>query len=249
MTAVVTSAAVGPLELPRTGTGPRITDPVVDVILDFLGWKLSHDLNANLAYFAGTSVEACPASNRFPYNPFEPRGHYGKRPLPALYLWWDGTSEPYQPTIVLKGRARTLRMLYVFQELSSKQGMEERAGLFASIEASIVEGAAWDGHPSYGYDTKTAGTPVSESVGAFASWDWSYLGGEAVQRVGTDSEDRPERAGRDFPGFAAMFRTRELVQPSYSAAHTTDSPVTHKHNGVDILDRTLEPSDGTDAQP
>ena len=85
------TSQVGPLTLPiqAGATNAKLEDPVVEVLLDYLAWSLNNDLSAKLAQLTGTSSVAVPTANVFTFDPFEPRGHSVKRPVPSLFVWWD----------------------------------------------------------------------------------------------------------------------------------------------------------------
>jgi hypothetical protein len=248
---------VGALTLPVPVASPttaKLTDPVVEAILDYLAWSLNTDLSMRLAQLTGTSTTAVPTANRFTFDPFEPRGHSVRRPVPALFVWWDGTSTPYPFSQLHNGRQRTISVMYIFDELPALAEMDRRSGLMAAVEASVVKALDRRHHPSYSYNSMPLGTPIDESVGDAHQWDVAYLGGQGIQRVGIDDTsttpalDRP--SGRHYPAFVALLRVRELVQPVQPSApdgELHDSLFTIKNDGVTIMERVLEAPDGQGA--
>lgn len=246
----VDNAIVGPLDLPVAAgsLNAAFADPIVDALADFLGWMLRHDLDAKLAQLTGTSATAVvQATNVFTFDPFGARAHSVKRPLPALYVWWDGESEPWAVSTVRKGRKRKLQALYIFEEQPARQQMDLRTGLFPAVDAVFSRAADMGGHPDYAYTGNEAGVLLKDSL-AYNNWDWSYLGGTtgAVKRIGIDdpeTEVRTKRqrvAAQDYPAFWARFATEELTQPNASGTLLGDSPLTIVNEGVTVLERELE---------
>lgn len=243
-------ANVGPIALPLAAgsASDAITDPIVEGIADFLGWMLRHDLDDKLATLTGTSATAVPVANVFTFDPMHPRGHSVRRPVPALYVWWDGTVEPWRVSILRSGMKRTIHALYVFEEPPKRDAMELRRGLFATVNATLARAADQGGHPNYAYNGTPNGTLLRHAIGNL-TWDWSYMGGQegAVRRIGVDDPDttatprRERRSGQDFPAFMARFQTEELVQPNESGLKLlADSTIEMVTDGVTIASRVLE---------
>lgn len=235
------SSPVGALTLPvAAGSAQeRLADPILDALLDFAAWTIGTALDARLANLTGTSAVAVPATNRFAFNPVDPRGINVHLPVPALFCWWDGASAVVQHSLVRLRRERTLRLLYVFDELPHTDQLVLRAGLFAACDAALAQAASRGRHPSYSYGGRPAGTPLIQSVGAVGSWAWGYAGGQAVERFAIDNAERTggrKRVfGRDWPAFAASFVVHERVD-DWSLVDPTDvwPQVTH----------TIQASDG-----
>lgn len=253
-----TTSPVGALTLPLPAgaSQAQLADPVVEALLDFLAWTLCHDLDAKLGQLLATGATAVPAANRYSYDPFEARGDRVRRRVPSLFVWWDGQSQPWRPTQLQRGRQREVKALYIFQEHPGHAEMARRSGMFAAVDASWAKAADLGGHPSYSYGGKPAGTLLENSVGDWGSWDWEYLGGRGVQRVGIDDPNTDQLgvhvSGQHFPAFAAVFSVREVIvssQPVDPTNVTTDSPFATTEGGAPMLDRTLEPTDGQDAEP
>lgn len=254
------TSAVGALTLPYEAARVEaaLADPVVDALLDFLAWSLCQELDDRLATLNGTSSTAVPTNSRYAYNPLEPTNRVRFRP-PALFCWWDGNSTSTQWTMLQRLRTRSVKALYVFQELPSLSAMNQRRGLFNAVDSAFERAADRDGHPLYSYAGKPAGTELSRSVGADL-WEWSYVGGKGITRVqlgeplktvDSPTANRQQMVGRDFPAFAAEFQVRELVelpQPEDSTDVLIDSAFSISHDGVEILDRTMLGTDGTDVE-
>ena len=256
------TSPVGALTLPvPAGTSQaQFTDPVVAALLDFLAWSLNNDLNSkltNMTALEAAAISTATPNNRYPFDPFHPRGHSIKRRVPALYVWWPGESTVWRPNMTQKARTRDIHALYVTEEHSAFDEMERRVGLMAAVDASWHKAALRGAHPSYSYNSKPTGTPLEDSTGEYASWDWEYVGGQAIRRVNVDDPNTTHVGGRaqgqSLPGFAAVFRVRELVlAPILTDPDdvTTDSTFALTHDGADIdFDRVLEAPDGDEAQP
>lgn len=248
------------LPVPAGDSQEQFTDPVVAALLDFLAWSLTNDLDSKLANLTATDAAALSISapdNRYPFDPFHPRGHHIKRNIPALYVWWPGDSTVWRPNMTQLGRARDIHALYVVQEMPQYDEMERRVGLMSAVDASWLKAANRGAHPSYSYNSKPNGTPLEDSTGEYSSWEWEYIGGQAIRRVNVDDPNTAHVGGRaqgqSLPGFAAMFRVRELVLfPIMTDPDdvTTDSTFSATHNGADIdFDRVLEAPDGDEALP
>lgn len=212
------TSLVGALTLPvAAGTAQqRIADPVLDALLDFLAWSLGTDLSARLAQLTGTGATAVPTANRYAHDPQHPRGRSIRFQLPALFMWWGGQSTIAPYSTLRTRRERELSALYIFDELPGTDETVRREGLFAAADACFAKAAQGNGHPSYGYGSAAAGTPLTQSVGGIGSWAWRYIGGATVQRIGIDDAStgnvrRGAASGRDFPAFAARFLVHELV--------------------------------------
>lgn len=248
------------LPLPAGRPKEKLADPIVEGLLNFLGWCLCNDLDAKLAQLAGTSETASPPDNRYAFDPTEPQGHKARFRLPALFVWWDGTSQSKQHTQLQKLRERNVDALYIFQELPSRAALELRSGLFAAVDACFTKAAERGGYPTYSYNGKTPGTTLEESIGDPNTWEWSYVGGQGIRRIGIgdsnagnfgDRNPSATSAGQRHPAFAARFLVRELVlmaQPD-SSNLTQDSPVAITHNGALLLTRTLPGPDGQTTPP
>lgn len=247
----VDNAAVGALDLPIAAgsEGDALTDPVVEGIADFLGWMLRHDLDAKLANLPATSATAVKAANVYTFDPMHPRGHSVKRPVPALYVWWDGTSSPWPVSQIRTGRKRTIQALYIFNEHPALDEMNKRRGLFAAVDACFARAADQGGHPDYAYGNAENGELLRHSIGDDFTWGWRYLHGQegSIRRVGIDDPEtdmRPRKrrmSGRDWPAFLARFEVEEIIQPNTdNATVTADSEIDITNDDFTAVERILE---------
>ena len=260
------TSAVGAQTLPvpaATLATDAFADPVVDALLDFLAWSLNNDLNTRLAQLPGTSIYAVPNGTlpagkdfRYAYNPHDRRAPHARLWVPALHVWWDGTSTPWRPGQLQRGIERNINVLYLFDELPGSDPFVMRAGLFTAVDESFAKAAERGGHPSYSYNSKPAGTALDDSTGPFCMWEWEYLGGKGLPRIGIDDPNTsnfgPTVAGKTVPGFAALVRVREIIQPPQPEDPgdvLTDGTVTILQGDLEIMDRTFEPDDGSGALP
>jgi hypothetical protein len=247
------------LPLAAGDVGDALSDPIVDAILDFVAWYLNNDLNAKLAKLNGTSEVAVPTQNRFAFDPTEPQGIKSSFKLPALFVWWDGLAQKMPFSQLQDRRVRSIELLYIFQELPATAALELRSGLFAAVDASIAKAAERGYHPSYSYNSKTAGTRLDASIGDYGSWCWDYIGGQGIKRIGLGDSNTTNfgsrnpstrTAGKSHPAFAGRFRVEELIQPPQPEDPTNitrDSACAIDNDGVRILDRVLEAPDGQNA--
>ena len=244
-------APVGPLDLPLEAVGATLADPVVTALLPYLSHCLNADLNPRLALMTGTSAEAAPATNLFAWDPTEPRAHNVRLPVPSLFVWWGGESQLQQLGPLLWVRERTLRAIYVFDELPGLDQFAARTGLLNAVDASLAKAAQRDRHPTYAPPGLPAGTEVSRSIGEPHAWAWQYLGCAALQRFGIDDASyttggtKKKASGRDYPALAASFRVQERVAPE-QAERLEDGPATITTFGVDIFERELQGADGSE---
>ena len=125
---------VGGLVLPLSSgdEDAPLTDPVVETILDFLGFSLQAALNPKLGTVNGMSLEACPIDNRFAYDPGDT---FVRNPFPALYVFWPGISRVVPETLVYHRREREITILYVFDEHIQPSSMSARSGLLNAVDA------------------------------------------------------------------------------------------------------------------
>lgn len=245
---------VGPLDLPLSagGSGGEIDDPAVSALLDLLAFVTKDALDARLANVDGAPTDACPVANRFPYDPFDPRANHVRRPVPGLFVWWDGRDETVRLSQLHYQRARNLRAMYIFPELPSTASLDNRRGLFNAVSAAWVKAAAVDGHISWSYNGKPAGTPLSASWGP-VTFGWECLGEGELVRIGIDDANtRPtgrHPSGRDYPAYIRMFRFLEDVEPRKMVTPDDlngDHDVAIYNDGDHILDRILGAPDGSE---
>lgn len=234
------TSAVGPLPLPIAAgaLGDRIADPAVDALLDFLSYSLNASLNAKLANVAGTSTTAVPTANRFPFNPTDPRGHHVRLPVPSLFVWWDGKSQPFERmSAIYEYRQRELQVLYVFDELPSMAAMTVRAGLLAAVDATFFKAAERGYDPAYAYGSAAAGQLLQFMAADPDLFSFTYQGG-SPGRFGINAPEGGADSGRDYPALRGSFLVRERIeQPTM-----TDEDV------AGDVDLTIRASDGSSSQ-
>lgn len=208
------SAKVGALDIPiqSGGVKERLSDPLVDKLLDFSAFVIKNALDAKLHDLLGTSTDAVPEKNRFPYNPLEPRGKHRVLSPPALFVWWNGRSKISKHSSIYYMRERELRLLYVFPELPQTAELERRAGLLNAVDACLHQASFWMGHDEYG-----SGASIRSQLGYPCMTEWEYLGGEPG-RFGIDEGAGVERrisrhSGRDYPALKGYFALYERVTP------------------------------------
>jgi hypothetical protein len=174
---------VGALELPLApGTSnSAIDDPLVSGVLAYMAFCLKERLDAKLANLNGTSADALPTTNRFPWDPegYFVRGHQDGAisPFPALYVWRRGKSVREELSLVVEARRQVLGVLYVFEELVLPGALEDRYGLRSAVDAVFHDAIANGEHPGYGHNGAPLGTPLKTSL-QLAGWGLQYEGGE-----------------------------------------------------------------------
>ncbi len=174
------ASSVAALDLPLApgALNSAVLDTSVDGLLAYFAFWLQYDLNTKLANLMGTSADACPAANRFPWNPMEPsktfvRGRQdgNTSPFPALYLWLDkAKAKPY--TTIYDLRDRKGGILWVFDELTLPGGLVDRYGLRAAVEATIWRAASLARHPGFGLPGGPLGQPIDVALKLSAMGFW-----------------------------------------------------------------------------
>lgn len=217
------TTTVGPLTLPIAAgaVGSSLDDHVVLCALDYLAHWLNQYLNAKLAQQTGTSFEAVPSGNKFPWDPstyFVLGDNDGDtNPFPALYAWWEGRSQvvPERTSLLYDARARDIQIAYVFDELVAPGGLRSRNGLLNAVDATFHRALDRMAHPTFGYNGDPVGTPIWRSLSLA---ELRYLGstqGRFEQQVPT-SNPAPGGPGegsvvRGFPMLRASLRVVETV--------------------------------------
>jgi len=217
---------VGGLQLPvpAGAAGEKLTDPVVEALLDFSAFYIKNACDAKVANFspAGTQVDACPVANQFTFDPLEARGHQVKLPVPSLYVFWQGDSKSVEWTIFHTYRVREIHLMYAFEELPSITAMTQRHGLLNSVDAALHKMSKRQLHSSFtpsilGPTVTTAGVcmGISQALGDRGVVDWKWLGGHKG-RFGIDEGPLAERraakkSGRDFPALLGKFEVWERI--------------------------------------
>lgn len=246
--------SVGALELPLPAgrAQEKLLDPVVSLLLHFYTHCLNENLNDKLAKLNGTSNQAVPIAHAFDFDPDEPRGHKVKRPVPSLYMWWPGQSTETSVTTFVVRRLRNIHMMYIAEELPSRSALELRTGLLNAVAAVLTENSNNGYHPTFpqsGYDGAAVGTYVKDLVGEVATWDFRFLGSQAIRRIGIDDASTAKvgtkTSGKDYPALVAVVEVEELTKRTSSTVPIADSPMTICHDGVPVIERTLTYPDGS----
>src|SRR5262245_40761382 len=107
------------LPIPAGPLNADLVDPVLAGIGAFLRFLLKDALNAKLATIQGTSPDALPGANLFPY---DPASYFVRNPLPALYVWWSGRGTRLPWRLTYDVRMRRIAALYVFDEIVAPSG-------------------------------------------------------------------------------------------------------------------------------
>lgn len=200
------NANVGGLVLPLVAAGlnEEIADPTVLGIAAFLRFSLRLMLNARLERMQGTAPDAVPDGHVFP---FDPSTHFVRNQLPALYVWWTGRSTRTPHTIHYDVRTRSIRALYLFDELLAPAALRPRHGLMAAVDAAFAIAAEEGFHPDYG---DPPGTPLVESLGLAR---WTYDGGEPgfLAALPEATGDLQGAAQRGFPSLLGHFTVLEKI--------------------------------------
>lgn len=201
------------LPVPAATAGDILTDPVAYHLLQLSALAIKEALDPRLLAFlpANTHTDACPAANRFNFDPTSPRGHAVKLPKPSLFVWWEGVSSWSRVTSGRDIRTRTLNVLYVFEELPSQDSMIERHGLMNVVDASLFR--LGQRQINFNYEN---GKTLSELFGDRGAVSWNYNGGQPG-RFGIDegpgaARRAAKKSGRDWPALFASFMVEELVQ-------------------------------------
>ena len=256
------ASAVGALDLPIAAgsVGEKVSDPLIDAILDFASFYIKDVLDDKLKNIlpSGMMVDAVPTENRFDFNPTEPQGIQIKLPVPALFVWWEGKSRVHEQTVIYCYQQRPIEIMYVFPELPQLTELKRRSGLLSSVDAAMHKMSKRQLHSSYAYNEKPAGMGISQAIAPIDVVSWSYVGGVPGRfgiGEGVGAERRVKKnSGRDYPALRGQFNVYERVQQM-----TMEDPADVLHdsnfaiNGAGegstptvIMNRTLTAPDGTE---
>lgn len=209
------AGTVGALSLPIAAgsANAELADPTVAGLMAYVAFVLKSDLDGKLAQMGGTTADACPTANRYPW---DPSTHFVRCNFPALYMWWQGRSVVRPQTLVYDVRERKIECLYVFQELTAPSGLRSRAGLTAAVDASFAKAAERGRHPDYAPTGLPAGTDI---LTALSLLRWSYDGGESGFMAPipntSNSPGGPPEGGiqRGYPSVRGSFTVLEKIGP------------------------------------
>lgn len=248
---------VGALDLPITAgpTGSRLADPAVRGLADFFCFSLRQDLNAKLTALLGMSADACPTANVYWW---DPDTHFVWESLPALYLWWPGTSRVFQKTMVYADRERELSGMYVFEETLAPAGLRARSGLLAAVDASLSKASQRGRYASH--TPAIAGAYAGQSVAkALGLVSWEYLGGQQGKMIAQMPESSANPGGaaeghrkRGYPAlsFRVLVNERIGADETDSTMSDADATFTIRHaddpqDPIDVLERYAHAPIGT----
>jgi hypothetical protein len=268
-TAISSASAVGALSLPLAAgtTNSAIADPLISGLLSYLAYCLGAALDTKLANLHGTSSQAVPAANRFPWDPagycVRGREDGAPNPFPALYVWRQGAGKREAYSTVLTMRRVTVAALYVFDELVLPGALEDRFGLRSAVDAVFHSAASNGFHPSYGHDGAPPGTPIRVSL-QLAGQGLNYEGGTEglmapvpgqSQAMGRSDDGHVVRA---YPTLMGTFTAWEMIgqyQPVDPTNATPGLTATVSTNGtgddadgLTLLSRILPAPDGSEQQ-
>ncbi len=217
-----TTSSIGPLVLPVPAgeANARIADPVIDGLLDFYAFFIKANLDDKLATLTRTSADAVPVDNRYAFDPTSPRAPRVEIKIPALFMWWEGTSTMVPYTTVYSLRRRELGIMYVFNELSTTAQLGTCDGLLAAVDGAIRMATDRKRHPLYGYNGDAVGTSIRRSLGGLDVFQFE-CSRTTVGRFGLDASSSSGRAskrsagnadsGRDYPTLLGQIVVHERI--------------------------------------
>lgn len=227
------TSKVGPLTIPvvTSGTNTAIQDPTLIGLLDFFGFLIKDALDAKLTEQGGpvssaAITDACPVAFRFPWDPADsfmrPHNINGAmvQPLPGLWAWEEGSTWSKEgSTLAIDAIERDIRLMYVFPQLATPDGIAARHGLMGAVCKAIAKGASRGAHAEYGYGDDAMGTPVWQSLSLvdlqFVSASYGRLAQTPTQ--GQQSGGRSGAEGyvhRFYPAVTASMSVIEHISPA-----------------------------------
>lgn len=207
------ASRVGAFALPPEAgnLGDAFEDPLVVGLLDYLAFWLNWGLNAKLSAQIGTSAEAVPEANRYP---FDPARYFVRRGIPALYVWCESTEPVGEWTTMQRISRRTVKAMWVFDELVAPAGVAMRHGLLRAADNLLTLAEATDRHrewPDVG--SRYAGTiPQGAQFGpSFGLRKWAKQAATlgAMWQVPDTRADGAVQLGH--PALQTSFLVEELV--------------------------------------
>jgi hypothetical protein len=232
------------LPVPAGSANSQLEDVTVNGLLSFLAHCLRQDLNTKLANIGGMTAYALASSGAT--FPWDPDTHFVRETIPALYLFWPGTSKIVDDTLVYSRRERPLVAYYVYDEHVGPKGLRARAGLLAAVDASFANAADLGRHPTYSPSGYGAGASVRNALGLLG---WSYDGaqkGEMAASIPSTSASAggpPEgNVKRGYPALRAQFTVWERIDSVSEdpADVTRDILTTIETSELDDQNDTLE---------
>lgn len=210
-------SAVGPLPIPWAEASADInfSDRTLVGLLDYLG----HWLRVSLVGTTDPVVDACPATNLFPWDHKGTFVRDDDRRLPIPGLWaWELSIEPTDEyaTILYEVVRREIRVQYIYKQVRApigERGPKEVVQAAGRIFAKATERGR---RSDYGFDGAPAGTLIAESCG----WrHWKFKGGriEPVRMMpaGGQAQTFERKLGDEgvfYLAFTATFHIWERIQ-------------------------------------
>jgi hypothetical protein len=258
-------AGAGTYPLAAGAANSAQSDPVLLVLLDFLGYCLKQALDTKFAAtpLPSGATDACPTANRYP---FDPATYWVRQSVPALYCWWDGPPKVEPLTMTTRIRKREIAICYVFEELVYPDGADMHAGLMSDVDMVFAQALAEGYHPTYAYGNSSAGIQIAAMLAPVGMLGFEYLGGTEVLAMPVPEGSMNAQAGGDhegqvvraFPSLRAKCLVHERIGrylPSDPGDVLTDSTFTINTNENTVADpsdvaqftqRVLPSSDGTE---
>ena len=239
------------------------SDPVLLLLLDFIGYVLKQDLDAKLAVIRASSADACPTANRFPY---DPTTYWVRNDTPALYCWWESGGKIEPLTMTTSVRRRDVHLFWVYEEQVYPDGADMLAGLLADADMAIARAFDEGGHPTYAYGTSAAGIQVVNMIADTGKLAFDYAGGTPGVAMAVPVGTMNDQAGgeqegqvvRGFPALKGVVRVVErigrylptdpgsVLTDSLMTINTNENTVADPSDVVQIMQRVLPSSDGTE---
>jgi hypothetical protein len=200
------------LPIPAGVANSALNDPTVDGLLAYLAHCLRADLDAKLANIGGMSATAIATGATYPW---DPDTHFVRKSIPALYLFWPGTSKILDETVSYVRRERPLIACYVYDEHVMPNGLLARAGLLAAVDASFAKAAERGRHATHTPSGSVPGGSVRNALGLLG---WGYDGAQrgemaaAIPSTSSTPGGPPEgNVKRGYPCLRAQFTVWERI--------------------------------------
>ncbi len=238
---VSTTVAGVALPLAAATISDATNDPTIDLMLAYVGHWLREMLDARLAVQVPTSSNACPPTQR---HPWDPRDVWAAMAKPALFIWQHGASRITHETSVYDRRERTLGLFYVFDEMHLPSGLTPRAGLMSTADAILARAFDRMSHPTFSYGSYAAGRNIRAMLdGDLSSLAVRYDGGEVgfmaeipgeSARQGMSADGRVQRGFPCLRGTLTVWERVGLDTSSYETDAAGDVDVTIRTNTESI---------------
>ncbi len=251
------SSLLGGLTLPIAAGAQNsdLDDPVVSALSEYLRFWLRNELNTKLSNMQGTATDACPSANVFKV---DPSTYWSRGPFPALYVWWEGSSEFQRYSLVYDLRIRKINAMWVYDELLMPEALQPRHGLLNAVDSVFFKATERQRHASFAYGSAAPGAPLAWSVAAPGLVSFRYDGGQAgVMAPVPDSDPTPGGPGegqliRGYPALRGVFTVWERIEPgdtddeSFIEGTLNLDGTDGEGEPDDFMSRTLTAPDGDD---